>query len=205
MSTPQNPQTAPEGYELKKKKPWYKKIWVWVIIVIVLIILATTLGGGGDDSSDTNTTAEPTATAQQDTQAEESADDTAQADSDQPAALGSTVDMNGLAMTVNSIYTTAPDVFGDTHVCADVAIANNSGEAVDINPGFDFKLTDPNGVQVNTTFGEEATLQTATLNDGGNMAGGVCFDDPATPGEYILTYEPGLSFSRNTAQWVGQL
>lgn len=53
MTTPQQPQ----GYELaKKKKPWYKKWWIWAIVIIVLAGIGTATGGGDEDNTASETT-----------------------------------------------------------------------------------------------------------------------------------------------------
>lgn len=39
-------------YEVKTKKPWYKRWWVWVLVVIAAIFIIGAIAGGGDDDSD---------------------------------------------------------------------------------------------------------------------------------------------------------
>ena len=29
---------APEGYKLTKKKPFYKRVWFWLLVILVVII-----------------------------------------------------------------------------------------------------------------------------------------------------------------------
>ena len=58
MSTTQQPPApyVPQGYELKKKKPIYKRIWFWLaLIVVVAIIAIATSGGGASDGSASGT------------------------------------------------------------------------------------------------------------------------------------------------------
>lgn len=88
------------------------------------------------------------------------------------------------------------------HVCADVSIQDDSEKKVDVNP-FDFNLTTPAGITVNVDFTTSSNLQTAAVNPGGNLAGAVCFESDAAPGEYKLGYEP--TFSLRNAFWNGQL
>jgi hypothetical protein len=38
---------VPQGYELKRKKPIYKRIWFWLLILVVVIIIVATQAGGG--------------------------------------------------------------------------------------------------------------------------------------------------------------
>lgn len=44
-------------YEVKTKKPWYKRWWVWVLIVIAAIFVIGAIAGGGDDDGDDDSTA----------------------------------------------------------------------------------------------------------------------------------------------------
>ncbi|MFT8394791.1 FxLYD domain-containing protein [Propionibacterium sp.] len=41
----------------KRKKPWYKRVWVWALIVVAVIIIATVSNSGGGDSSSTSSPA----------------------------------------------------------------------------------------------------------------------------------------------------
>jgi hypothetical protein len=42
-----NTETAvPKGYELKKKKPIFKKVWFWLLVIVAVIIIAKVAGGG---------------------------------------------------------------------------------------------------------------------------------------------------------------
>ena len=52
MSAPHQPPPpyVPQGYELKKKKPLYKRVWFWLAIIVVVIIIAVAAGGGGGKS-----------------------------------------------------------------------------------------------------------------------------------------------------------
>jgi hypothetical protein len=38
---------VPEGYELKKKKPIYKRIWFWIAVIVIVGTIAAVAGGGG--------------------------------------------------------------------------------------------------------------------------------------------------------------
>ena len=52
MSAPQQPPApyVPQGYELKKKKPIYKRVWFWLAIIVVVVIIAVSTSGGGGKS-----------------------------------------------------------------------------------------------------------------------------------------------------------
>lgn len=46
--------TSQDGkrYVVKEKKPFYKKIWFWVLVVIIVFAAVGSLGGGSDDKAD---------------------------------------------------------------------------------------------------------------------------------------------------------
>lgn len=48
---PQQPMLPP-GYELKKKKPFYRRFWFWLLVAVVVIIaIVASSAGGGSGSS----------------------------------------------------------------------------------------------------------------------------------------------------------
>jgi hypothetical protein len=54
MSTPTAPEQQPmipRGYELKKKKPIYKRIWFILLVLIVLIVIIVSVSSSGGSSS----------------------------------------------------------------------------------------------------------------------------------------------------------
>ncbi|WP_142458547.1 hypothetical protein [Geodermatophilus aquaeductus] len=49
---------VPKGYELKKKKPIFKKVWFWLLVIVAIAIIATVAGGGGGESASAPGTSE---------------------------------------------------------------------------------------------------------------------------------------------------
>jgi len=97
------------------------------------------------------------------------------------------------------------DVMGQ-YLCADVDFQVTSDkDSVTLNGMMDWKLTDPNGVTATQTVGGETNYDSVEVGPGGNKSGTVCFDSEGTPGDYILTFEEGLSFSSEKASWSAQL
>src|SRR4051794_21159344 len=41
---------VPKGYELKKKKPIFKRVWFWLLVIVAVIVIAAVAGGGGDET-----------------------------------------------------------------------------------------------------------------------------------------------------------
>jgi hypothetical protein len=42
---------VPQGYELKRKKPIYKKVWFWLLVLVVVIVIVAVQGAGGGSGS----------------------------------------------------------------------------------------------------------------------------------------------------------
>lgn len=185
MTTPSENAYA---FDKPKKKPWYKRPLPIIGLVLAGLILIGIISGGGDDNptvTRNNTAGSPEAAAGQ----------------QGPARIGDTVDIKGLAITVSGLRPVPPpSEFLDPTVCVDIAVTNNGTRQVSMNP-FDFKLTTPANVNVDSTpFGTEFT--SVEVNPGGSHGGVVCFQAPGEPGEYKVIYEQLFSKS---AEWVGAI
>lgn len=49
---------VPKGYELKKKKPFFKKVWFWLLVIVAIAIIAAVAGGGGSETASAPGTSE---------------------------------------------------------------------------------------------------------------------------------------------------
>lgn len=176
----------------------------WGLILGGLLIGLFVIAGlvGGDDSesdlsrngSTSDDEAVPAST-------QEVAQDSAASNDSNTFQVGETADLKGLNLTVENLRNDGADVFGNNHVCVDVTVQNDSSKAVDVSQ-FDFALTTPAGITVNSTFTESSDLQTATVNPGGSLAGTVCYESDGSAGEYQVGYD---KFLGSKAAWVGQL
>ncbi len=187
---------VPTGYELKKKKPIFKKVWFWLLVIVAVIIVATVAGGGGDDPSVSGGSESDSATA-----APAGPTFQGQTDKDTTAEPGQTITLDDVAIT-SSALVEGDSTFGPT-LCTNVTIVNNGQDSQSFNP-FDYKLQDPAGASRDTTLGGSDTLlNSGDLAPGGTVTGDVCFDDPtAAAGQYALIYAPPFSFSNERAVWV---
>lgn len=197
MATTNESPAVPKGYELKKKKPFYKRLWFILLVAIVLIIIivqatsgdnGASVSGSGDGSSDSG--AAPAGPTFQ-----------GQTDKDITAEPGQTVTVDEVAITSGPL-TDGDSTFGQT-LCTNVAIVNNGDDSQSFNP-FDYKLQDPAGASRNTTLGGSDTLlNSGELAPGGTVTGDVCFDNATgAAGQYALIYAPSFSFSNERAVWV---
>jgi hypothetical protein len=188
---------VPKGYELKKKKPIYKRIWFILLVAIVLIIIivqatsggddAASVSGSGDSSSDSG--AAPAGPTFQ-----------GQTEKDTSAEPGQTITLDDVAMTSTALVD-GDATLGAT-LCTSVTIANNSDDQVSFN-SVEWTLQDPSGAIRNTTFmGSDTLLSSGDLAPAGTVTGDVCFDATGAAGTYAVFYAPAFSFSDDRAVWV---
>lgn len=63
---------VPAGYELKKKKPIYKRVWFWLLALVAIIVIAAVAGGGASSGgADSSPAAESSAASSQSGQVDE--------------------------------------------------------------------------------------------------------------------------------------
>ncbi len=78
-------------YVMKEKKPFYKRVWFWILVVIVVFIVGGALGGGDDK--------EATSAKTEKVSSNDSAEKDTQSSSDplnQDFAVGDTAELRGL-------------------------------------------------------------------------------------------------------------
>ena len=198
---PQTPQGKKKGGCLK---------WGLIVggILLVLGILASLFGETENTSAPVNEEDQ----SDQDSNAVDNSADSAdgnEADNanhgDAPTgdlSMGETADLKGLKVTVSALRNDGVDVFDTSHVCVDVAVQNDSDKEYNFNQ-FDFNLSTPAGLTVDSTFTGSSDFQSAQGNPGGKHGGIVCFESDAAPGEYKVGYQP--AFGLREAFWKGQL
>ncbi|MGP5004452.1 DUF4352 domain-containing protein [Corynebacterium casei] len=215
---PQNGQAQPNQYQQQPngfaapQQPQKKKggCLKWGAIIIGVLIVLGIIGGAlGGDSEDADTTgssnsSEDTgagvgeADANKEAPAEEEAPAAEEA---QPAELapGQTyTTSDNLEITVNSV-TTASNALG-TYIAANITYLNNGDEPASFNQ-FQWNLQTPAGVVSDSTItGFDDALGSGDLTPGGTVTGVVYFDG-SEPGEYLVTWEPTLSFSGDKGTW----
>ena len=134
--------------------PIFKKWWFWLIIVVVIfgVIGAATQGSQGD--------VDKGQTASQDTSGDKLAD----------LAVGDSVTICGVTVTVNSI-SDGQLVFLDTTPTYDVSITyrNNSGKAITISP-YDWATVLHSGSD-KAHVGGDTSFRLASLDDGAEWTG----------------------------------
>ena len=160
-----NTETAvPKGYELKKKKPIFKKVWFWLLVIVAVIIIAKVAGGG-----DSNSASAPGAAAS--APAEGSAK--ASAPADDPLSDG--------GWTASDIQVERTQ-FGDSITARVTNDKDTSRTGV-----FTLTIFGPDGARIGETMGSANDVepgQAATVTFVGNTTSDALPGDPAT-----YTYE----------------
>ena len=208
MTTP-NPQQPnhpqpdnPDNQQPKQKKPIYKRVWFWAVIAIVVILIAAAIG---TDTDDTNNDSNDNATGATSETTNDGGDDAEDdnTDNDGPATIGETQTINGTDITIdNPEWTTSP--LGDTQLCTHVTYSNNSDDEFDINPVFDWTVTNPNGATTDASIATDGA-NSVTIQPGGTTEHDICFDIDQQPGEYEFTFTQFMSFNDDEAHWKAEL
>ena len=186
----------------KARRPWYKKkrfiLPLVLVALIVIISIATTAGGGGNNTADTDPSSDPTAS-----ESSEPAFPGAQ-DSDVVGQAGGPLVLGDVTVTSTALVP-GDATLGPT-VCTTATIQNQSDETINFNL-FDWKLQVPSGTISNTgATGSTDLLSSGEVAPGGTATGDVCFDNEAAEsGQYVVLYEPVLSFFSDRAAWISAI
>lgn len=145
--------TDEDGNKYVQKKPFYKRVWFWLVVVVLVIIAFSSMGGSSSSSSSDKTT--------------KSSSSTADKVLTKTYNVGDTVSYKGYEIKVNSVDFNQGSEFntpdsGKQYVICNVTITNKTSDSQDYNP-YDFKL---NADGNNTDFDEINTDIDNTLNSG---------------------------------------
>jgi hypothetical protein len=131
-------------YVMKEKKPFYKKIWFWILVVIVVIGIGGSLGGGDEEKAADGTKESSAVNA--DAQASSEPAKESEAPAEQTYKIGDTVPVGTVNYVINSKE--VKDTVGgeytaknanSKYLVLDVTITNNGDKAITIADDF-FKL-----------------------------------------------------------------
>jgi hypothetical protein len=102
--------------------------------------------------------------------------------------VGESVDVDGLLISAGPLSKARGLKQGV--LCSMVSYQNNTGEVVNYNGLFDWKLQTPdNVIEQVQVFGGDRHLSSGELAPNGKVAGNVCFDNPAMKGDYYVIHD----------------
>lgn len=129
-------------YVVKEKKPFYKRVWFWILAVVVLFIAIGALSGEDGKAKKVNSDT-PTKTSE------------SKSEEQKTFNVGDTVDIDGYQIKVNDVRYSDSEGFstpdeGKQFVIINLTITNKTDKKVSFNP-LDFSLNE-NGVSSTTGF-----------------------------------------------------
>lgn len=159
-----------DGNEVKGKikKPFYKKVWFWVLVVIVILFAWPT---GSEDE-----TADVAKVNGADTAQETEADEKEELE-DEVYNVGDTVSYKGYDIKVNSVDYSNGGEYDDLDegyqfVIANITITNNTEDKQSYNP-YDYKLNaDGNATSLDAYMSDQQeSLSSGELDPGASVSG----------------------------------
>lgn len=195
-----SPQNAPQqpGPSQKVHKPWYKKVWVWLLILIVLAGFGQIAKKPSKEStSSTNSQSSSSATGQS------AAPGTSQGDSIS-AGIGSPITSGPFELTVTKVEPGLKELGKDpitTKAQGQFVIVSLSAKNIDKKAEYlssaYVKLLSADGTEYSVTdsasiyLGQEATLF-SQINPGNTLEGKMAFDIPAEAKPTTLQFSGGF-------------
>jgi hypothetical protein len=207
-------QAAAEKAYRKASRPWFKKkrfLFPLILLVIIIIFSATSGGDNAASNSEVVSSGAENASKSGDDSSDAAEKPAADAKPAFPGAQSSdAVGSAGDAIKIGPATVTAsPIKAGDSTLgktlCTSTTLSNGSDETIQFN-AFDWKLQDPAGTIVTTSFaGSDDMLSTGEIAPGGKAKGDVCFDNKSNEsGQFVLIYEPVFSFFSDRAAWINK-
>lgn len=148
-------------YEVRVKKPFYKKWWVWLLAALLFFFIVGALNG----NSDSDDTVKKNKTAKSEDKL------------DKEYKIGDKVSYKGYEITVNSIkfpkqgeYDSIDD--GKKYAEVNITINNKTGETQSYNP-YDFQISEDGARHDFDAFRSESKdeLHSGDLDDGATVSG----------------------------------
>lgn len=174
---------------IQNKKPWYKRVWVWIGILVLIGIIGSA--------------AAPKETPKVSNGGSSSESGSSEATTFKP---GDTIEFDGKKVTVAAAqrnwstgnqYIT-PDS-GNEFVKVQVTIENNSSSQASYNT-FDWKMQDSKGVikdVASVAYGVDGALNSGQLAPKGKVAGFLVFEVPSGDTGLTLRYSPSFWSDKN--------
>ncbi|SPP28426.1 DUF4352 domain-containing protein [Brochothrix thermosphacta] len=150
-------------YEVRVKKPFFKKWWVWVLVALLLFFVIGALSGNSDNDD----------TVKKNKTAKSKSEDKL----DKEHKIGDKVSYKGYEITVNSIEFPKPGEYdsiddGKKYAEVNITINNKTGETQSYNP-YDFQISEDGARHDFDAFRSESKdeLHSGDLDDGATVSG----------------------------------
>lgn len=150
-------------YEVRVKKPFLKKWWVWVLVALLLFFVIGALSGNSDNDD----------TVKKNKTAKSKSEDKL----DKVHNIGDKVSYKGYEITVNSIEFPKPGEYdsiddGKKYAEVNITINNKTGETQSYNP-YDFQISEDGARHDFDAFRSESKdeLHSGDLDDGATVSG----------------------------------
>lgn len=181
-----NAKSCP-GCGAKNSKPFYKKIWFWIVAVII----AAGIGGAGSD--------EPKVVSEGD----ESTIETSQIQQNNTSKvktfkIGDVIELNDFRITVNGIRTSNGSQFikpseGNEYLYVDATVENISNEEQTVSSVMMFKVVDQDGRAMNQSIVDDANGQLdGTVGAGRKISGEYVVEVPTGATGLELQFDSSL-------------
>ena len=200
------------GNTYVQKKPFYKRVWFWIVAVILVIIVGSSMGGSKDSKSSSNSQKVSSG-------ASSSNNNNTSAKTEKTYKVGQVVEVGSMQYTVTGVSTAKsvgpsilPTDAKDTFVVVDLTVKNLGDKEVTIDSSF-FKLLDgsktlsaDSSASMSANQDESGQITNSfflqQLNPDVEMSGKVVFDvsaDQAASQSTKLKVQTG-SFGTQTAE-----
>lgn len=179
-------------YVMKEKKPFYKKIWFWILAVVIIAGAAAALGGGDDNKASNG--GEKVENSSSNKEAAETSK-SSESEADSFYKVGDTVKVGDAEYTLTAVEATDErNEFDDTNPAAVVKITytvKNNGEE-DLPVGIDVEVYGPDDKKADS-YPNDNTM--------GSVASGKSMDCVAhfgvnSTGEIEIHFAPAISFEK---------
>ncbi|WP_092923883.1 DUF4352 domain-containing protein [Romboutsia hominis] len=167
----------------KNSKPFYKKIWFWVLVVIII----AAIGGSGSNKPKLVSEDKPIVTKEEKSNKEEVFN------------IGDTIELDKFKITVNEVKTTNGSDFikpqeGNEFLYVDATVENISDKEQTVSSVLMFKVVDKDGRAMKQTIVENANGQLdGTIGPGRKMTGEYVVEVPKDATGLELQFDSSLA------------
>lgn len=190
------------GCGARNKKPFYTKIWFWILIVIIIGVAAS----GGDSSSTTGQNAMSTNTDSQsnDTDIQQSSSNEKTTDVKEVYLLGEVAELKEVSLQVTGIEYSQGSEYDKPKADYEFAIVNvsikNTSESTQSYNVYNFSIQNGNGQiesQAFTTINSDSALGSGEIAPGGAVSGSIAFEVPKNDSALKLLFSDNIFSDKN--------